>query len=57
MLINLLEWNGELEFEVNPTVTYKTYCEFIDFPEVEYDSDLFPISHIIQLVVSLNYIM
>ncbi|BFH61909.1 hypothetical protein [Paenibacillus azoreducens] len=54
MLIDLITLAGRLEYEVLPSVTYETYCEFIDFPEVDYNSDIDPIVHTIKLVVSLE---
>lgn len=56
MIIDLLTSTGRLEYEVLPSVTYETYCEFIDFPEVDYNSDIDPIVHTIKLVVPLEVI-
>ncbi len=44
MLIDLMTSTGRLEYEVLPSVTCETYCEFNDFPEFHYNSDIDPIS-------------
>ncbi|MBA4535362.1 hypothetical protein [Brevibacillus halotolerans] len=54
MIIEILTSSGKLIFETNPSVTCKTHCEFLDFPEVEYYSDMHSIVHIVKLVVSLE---
>lgn len=56
MLIDLMTSTGRLEYEVLPSVTCETYCEFNDFPEFHYNSDIDPIIHTIKLVVSLEVI-
>lgn len=54
LIIDLITSTGRAEYEVLPSVTYETYCEFIDFPEVDYNSDIAPIVHTIKLVASLE---
>ncbi|MFK4474915.1 hypothetical protein ABH897_004683 [Paenibacillus sp. RC73] len=56
MIIDLITSTGRLEYEVLPFVTCETYCEFNDFPEFHYNSDIDPIVHNIKLVVSLEVI-
>ncbi|MDT8976444.1 hypothetical protein RQP50_09345 [Paenibacillus sp. chi10] len=57
MYIDLLTSNGRREYEVLPSVAYETYCEHIDFPEVDFNSDIDPIVHTIKLVSNLELII
>ncbi|MEN1985660.1 hypothetical protein [Paenibacillus hubeiensis] len=57
MIINLSTTDGNLEIELSPSVIHKTYNEQIDFPEIEFNSDVSPIIHSIRLISSLEFIL
>jgi len=54
MIIELTTSSEIKKIKVLPSVMYQTYCESLEFPDIEYNSDMQPIIHEVELVVSLE---
>lgn len=54
MFMEFMKSNGPVRYFFDPSVSYTSCCNIMDFPEVDFNSDVEPIFHMVQLVTSLD---
>lgn len=56
MYIEVEHLNEKLKIELSPSVIYSSQCTLFDFPEVDFNTDMMPIYHSIEVSSSLELI-
>lgn len=54
MHIEFIDSDGLVTYEINPTVSYESFCNFMDFPEPSFEPEMSVISHRVRIVCSLE---
>lgn len=54
MNIEFIDSNQKIVYEVYPTISHESFCNYLDFPEPNFEPDLSMITHRIRIIASLD---